>query len=229
MAENILSIGREALLNMNVLWATALLENAYHETCRIEVMESEEIEALEPSLQIDAKRHSPRLHFDRCDVLILDEIGKDISGTGFDTNVVGRYHTPYASGGPDITRIAVLDLTDKSHGNANGVGILDFTTKRLYDKMDFEEMYPNSLTSTVPTSVKLPMVLHNDREAIQAAIKTCNIGDKKKVTLVRMKNTLDVERIWVSETLLKTAEAHPQLEIDGVAEEMRFDSEGNLF
>jgi len=195
----------------------------------IEVLKSAEIEDREPALQQEAKRLSPRLHFPSLDVLILDEIGKDISGTGFDTNVVGRFHTPYASGGPDITRMAVLDLTEKSHGNANGVGILDFTTRRLFDKMDFEQTYPNSLTSTVPTSVKVPMVLHNDREAIQAAIKTCNISDVNQVRLVRMKNTLSTDRIWASETLLAEIASHDSLEIDGAPACLEFDAEGNLF
>jgi hypothetical protein len=229
MAENLPAIGRVFLEKRNLLWATALVENAYHETCMIEVLKSAEIEDREPALQQEAKRLSPRLHFPSLDVLILDEIGKDISGTGFDTNVVGRFHTPYASGGPDITRMAVLDLTEKSHGNANGVGILDFTTRRLFDKMDFEQTYPNSLTSTVPTSVKVPMVLHNDREAIQAAIKTCNISDVNQVRLVRMKNTLSTDRIWASETLLAEIASHDSLEIDGAPACLEFDAEGNLF
>lgn len=229
MAENLPAIGRIFLEKKKLLWATALVENAYHETCMIEILKGTEIEEREPVLQAEAKRLSPRLHFDQLDVLILDEIGKDISGTGFDTNLVGRFHTPYASGGPDITRIAVLDLTEKSHGNANGVGILDFTTRRLFGKMDFEQTYPNSLTSTVPTSVKLPMVLRNDREAIQAAIKTCNIADKNDVRFVRMKNTLSAERLWVSETLLDEVDSHGGLEIDGSPEDLEFDSEGNLF
>ncbi|MGI6425845.1 MAG: hypothetical protein ACOX2A_11800 [Tepidanaerobacteraceae bacterium] len=89
-------------------------------------MTIKKIESKEPVLQEEAKRLSPKLYFDKFDVLIVDEIGKDISGTGFDTNVVGRYHTPYASGGPNITRVAVLDITDRSHGNANGLGIVDF-------------------------------------------------------------------------------------------------------
>ena len=229
MHTNILAIGRTLLSATNILWAAAVLENAYHETCRIEILEATEIENLEPGLQEEAKKLSPRLHFDQLDVLILDEIGKDLSGTGFDTNVVGRYHTPYASGGPDITRMAVLDLTEKSHGNANGVGILDFTTRRLFEKMDAEQTYPNSLTSTIPMSVKLPMVLKNDREAIQAAIRTCNIADKERVRLARIRNTLALETIWVSEALIDEVQTHANLEIRGEPADLVFSQDGNLF
>ncbi|MBN1686696.1 MAG: DUF2088 domain-containing protein [Spirochaetales bacterium] len=229
MAENIESIGRAFLANANVLWALALLENSKHKTSRIEVLRADEIAGKEPALQEEAKRLSAKLYFDQLDVLIIDEIGKDIGGTGLDTNVVGRYTTPYITGGPDITRIATLDLTERSHGNANGVGIVDFTTRRLFDKMDFEQTYPNSLTSTVPATVKLPMVLHNDREAIQAAIKTCNIADKKAVRLVRCKNTNSLERIFVSEALLDEVSASGNLEIDGTPTAMQFNAEGNLF
>ena len=214
MAENIPAIGKVTLDSGRILFAVASLENAYHETARIEVLTPQEVVTEEPKLQEEAKRLSPCIHFDKLDVLIIDEIGKDISGTGFDTNMVGRYHTPYASGGPNIAKIAVLDITDVSHGNANGLGILDFTTKRAFDKFDFENTYPNALTSTVPMSVKIPMVLKNDKQAIQAAIKTCNILDKKAVRLARIKNTVAVAEIEISENLIEEARANPYLEVD---------------
>lgn len=228
MAENIPAIGRVVLQKTNILFAIGLVENAFHETCRIEVLRNEEIEAREPALLEEARSLSQRLYFDKLDVLILDEIGKDISGTGFDTNVVGRYHTPYATGGPQITKMAVLDLTDKSHGNANGLGILDFTTKRVFDKFQFEQTYPNGLTSTVPLTVKIPMVLKHDRHAIQAAIKTCNILDLEKVRLVRIKNTLSLSEIEVSESLLAEVKANPNLETIAQPYALPFDEAGNL-
>ncbi len=229
MAENIISIARVTLREANILFGIGLLENAYHETCRIEVLMPDEIEREEPALQEESKRLSPMLPFDSLDVLIIDEIGKDISGTGFDTNVVGRYHTPYASGGPDITRIAALDVTEKSHGNANGLGILDFTTRRAFDKFIFEQTYPNSLTSTVPTSVKIPMVLQNDRQAIQAAIKTCNILNKEEVRLARITNTLSLGEFEVSETLMEEVEGNANLEVASKPYALSFSDEGNLF
>ena len=230
MAENIPALGRVTLASGRILFAVGTLENAYHETSRIEVLRAGEVESREPFLQEEAKRLSPKLHLDELDVLVIDEIGKDISGTGFDTNVVGRYHTPYISGGPSITRILVLDITDVSHGNANGLGIVDFTTRRAYEKFDFENTYPNSLTSTVPASVKLPMVLKSDRQAMQAAIKTCNIPDKTTVRMARIKNTVILGEIEVSENLLDEVRANPYMEIDtrSAPAELPFDGEGNI-
>jgi hypothetical protein len=229
MAENILSIGRVTLAKSNIICGVGILENAYHETAKLEVLAREEIPVREPMLLEEAWRLYPKLYFEQLDVLIIDEIGKDISGTGFDTNVVGRYHTPFVSGGPAITRIAGLDITDRSHGNANGLGILDFTTRRAFDKFDFENTYPNSLTSTVPMSVKIPMVLKNDRHAIQAAIKTCNILDKSNVRLARIKNTVALDEIAVSENLLPEVRANRHLETLGQPHVLAFNDQGNLF
>lgn len=229
MAENILSIGQVTLARAKILCGVGILENAYHETARLEVMAGADIPQREPALLEEAWRLYPKLYFDRLDVLIIDEIGKDISGTGFDTNVVGRYHTPYASGGPTITRVAVLDITDRSHGNANGLGILDFTTRRAFDKFSFKDTYPNSLTSTVPASVKIPMVLSNDRQAIQAAIKTCNILDKSKVRLVRIKNTVALDEIAVSENLLPEVRENKHLQALGEPQALAFNDRGSLF
>ena len=229
MAENLQTMGRVTLAKAKVLCGVALLENAYHETARVEVLSGDEIPVREPALLEEAWRLYPRLYFDRLDVLIIDEIGKDISGTGFDTNVVGRYHTPYVSGGPTITRIACLDITERSHGNANGLGILDFTTRRAFDKFDFDNTYPNSLTSTVPTSVKIPMVLKSDRQAIQAAIKTCNILKKAEVRLARIRNTVALDEIAVSENLLGEVRANARLAVAGEPFALGFDPNGNLF
>jgi hypothetical protein len=231
MAENIPSIGRVSLREGNIAFGIGLLENAFHETCRIVVLKNEEIEGEEPALLEEVKRLQPKLFFPEIDLLVIDQIGKNIAGTGFDTNVVGRFHTPYAyaEDSPKVTRLAILDLTEQSHGNANGVGIADFTTRRLYDKMIFEQTYPNSLTSTVPISVKIPMVLANDRQAIQAGIKTCNRLDKENARLVRIKDTLSLGRIEVSESLVAEAEAGKNTEVEGRPYEMEFDGDGNLF
>ncbi len=229
MAENIPAIARVILEKTNLIFAVGVLENAYHELCGIEVLKNEEIEVGEPALLEEAKRLCPKIYFDALDVLIIDEIGKNISGTGFDNNVVGRYHTPYCSGGPIISKIVTLDITDVSHGNGNGLGILDFTTKRAFDKFSFEQSYPNSLTSTVPLSVKIPMVLKNDKQGIQAAIKTCNILDKTKVRMVRVKNTLRLGEIEVSENLIEEVRRNSNMEIVSSAYDLEFSEQGNLF
>jgi hypothetical protein len=158
----------------------------------------------------------------------VEEIGKDISGTGMDNNIIGRYTTPYPSGGPRISRIVVLGLTDDTHGNANGLGVADFTTRRVFDAFSFEQTYPNSLTSTATASVKIPMVLENDRLAIQAAIKTCNILNKKNVRLVRIKNTLHIDEIHVSTAMLEEVKQYENMKILGNPEPLRFDDRGSL-
>ena len=133
------------------------------------------------------------------------------------------------SEGPFITRIAALDITEASHGNGNGLGIVDFTTDRAFRKFSFEETYPNALTSTVPASVRIPMVLENDRLAIQAAIKTCNIADFRNVRLGRIKNTLEAHLLEVSENLLPEVRKNLRMEILSDPCELAFDERGSLF
>lgn len=229
MAENIPAIAEVALREKNFLFACGVVENAYHETCIIEVLNKDEIAGREPALLTRARELAPRLYFDQLDVCVMDEIGKNISGTGFDTAVVGRYHTPYASGGPRISKLGILDLTEESHGNANGIGMADFTTRRLYEKFRPEQSYPNVLTSTVPASVKIPMVLENDRLLFRAAVRTCNILDKSKVRLVRFRNTLELGTLEASVSLLPEIERSENLEVCSEPYELAFDREGNLF
>jgi hypothetical protein len=228
MAENVPAIGEVVLGSGKILMAIALLENPYHETCRIEVLAPGEVASAEPPLQEESRRLLPRFYTDSLDVLVIDEIGKNISGTGFDNNIVGRYHTQFISGGPEITRIAALDITEESHGNANGLGILDFTTRRAFDKFDFENTYPNSLTSTVPTSVKIPMVLRNDRQAVQAAIRTCNIGRYEAVRYTRIRNTLSLDEIEVSEPVAAELSGNPNVSVVSEPRTMAFDADGNF-
>ncbi|MDT8904097.1 lactate racemase domain-containing protein [Anaeroselena agilis] len=228
MAENIPAMAAVTLAKANIIAGVAIIENAYHETSRLAVLAGSEIMAGEPALLEEARRLCPRLYFDSLDVLVIDEIGKDISGTGFDTNIVGRYHTPNISGGPRIARMAVLDLTERTHGNANGLGLADFTTRRVFDKFDFANTYPNSLTTTATASVKIPMVLGSDRQAIQAAIKTCNIADKGTVRLVRIKNTVALDEIEVSESLLGEVAASRYMTAAGGPYALPFDVAGNL-
>ena len=191
-------------------------------------MSSPPIPEREIALQKHAKRLLPTLYFPSLDVLVVEQIGKDISGTGMDNNIIGRYTTAYPSGGPSITRIVVLGLTADTHGNANGLGIADFTTRRVFEAFSFEQTYPNSLTSTATISVKIPMVLDNDRLAIQAAIKTANIPIKNDVRLVKIKNTLRLDEIQVSASMMEEAGRHGKMRISGEPEPLRFDERGNL-
>jgi hypothetical protein len=142
--------------------------------------------------------------------------------------VTGRYPTPYAHGGPDVSKMVVLDLTYETNGNANGVGTADFTTKRLVAQTNWEATYANGLTSTVCAPTKTATTLDNDLLAIQAAVKTCNILDYEQCKLVRISDTLHVGEIEISINLLDEALRHPDIEVLTEAYELIFDAEGNL-
>ncbi|MFB9760823.1 lactate racemase domain-containing protein [Ectobacillus funiculus] len=229
MAENVPAMAKKIIEKTPVLFGVATIENAFDKVARIEVLAVEEIEEKEVELQKLAKQLLPKLYFEQLDVLVIDQIGKNISGDGMDPNITGRYPTPYAQGGPDVNKMAVLDLTHETEGNANGVGTADFTTQRLVDKMDLEFTYANGLTSTVCAPTKIATTLANDKEAIQASIKTCNILDFTKVKMVRIKNTLEISEIEVSEALLEDVVNHPHMELISDLYELPFNEKGNLF
>ena len=228
MAENILKMSRVMIAKLPILFGVATVENAYDRSCLIEVVPAGLMEEREPALLEEAKRRMPRIPFDRFDVLVVDYIGKNISGDGMDPNITGRFPTPFAKGGPEVTKVVVLDLTEETQGNANGIGAADFTTQRAVDKMDRVATYANGLTSTVVAPTKIPTTLKNDCYAIKAAVKTSNILDYTKVTLVRIKDTLHLGEIEISESLAEAARALPNAEILGEPEPMAFDEAGNL-
>ncbi|MFC2947840.1 lactate racemase domain-containing protein [Virgibacillus sediminis] len=228
MAEHVPAMAKMTMSKMPILFAVATVENAFDKVTQIEVLTPEEVEERETELQKLAKEMLPQIHVPQIDVLVIDEIGKNISGDGMDPNITGRYPTPYAYGGPDVTKMVVLDLTPETEGNANGVGTADFTTQRLVDKMDREATYANGLTSTVVGPTHISTTLPNDEQAIKAAIKTCNILDFTQVKMVRIKNTLEISEIEVSEALLDHVEQHDSMEKISEAKEMEFNEEGNL-
>ncbi|NMA01382.1 MAG: DUF2088 domain-containing protein, partial [Clostridia bacterium] len=141
MAENVLGMGRRIIEKLPILFGVALLENAYDQTSKIEVLPRELIEEREKELLVKSKGMMPRIMFEQIDVLVVDYLGKNISGDGMDPNITGRYPTPYAYGGPEINKIVVLDLTRETEGNANGIGTADFTTRRLINKINLEKTY----------------------------------------------------------------------------------------
>ncbi|MCI3919236.1 nickel-dependent lactate racemase [Paenibacillus sp. TRM 82003] len=226
MAEFVPEMATLMMNKLPIVFGVAAVENAYDETCHIEVLPAAHVYEREVVLQQMAKSRMPRLLFDSIDVLVIDYIGKNISGDGMDPNVTGRYPTPYASGGPDVNKMVVLDVTKESKGNANGVGTADFTTRRLADKMDFTATYLNGLTSTVCAPTKLATTLESDELAIKAAVKTCNVLDFNACKLVRIRDTLHLGEIEISTTLLDEARNHPDIEIVSEPYEWTFDSEG---
>ncbi|WP_127587617.1 lactate racemase domain-containing protein [Paenibacillus koleovorans] len=228
MAENVPAMARIMLDKLPILFGVALVENAFDQTCIVEVLPAADIEAREVVLLEEAKARLPQILFDQIDVLVIDYIGKNISGDGMDPNITGRYPTPYAHGGPDVSKMVVLDLTYETKGNANGVGTADFTTQRLVDKTDLAATYANGLTSTVCAPTKLATTLENDYYAIKAAVKTCNILDYTKCRLVRIQDTLHLGEIEISVNMLEEAKLHLDIEILTEPYDLKFNSEGNL-
>ena len=228
MAENIVDMAKIVLAKAPILFAVATVENAYDKVANMIVVPAAEIIEKDRQLLVEAKANMPQIFFDKIDVLIIDQIGKDISGDGMDPNITGRYPTPYASGGPEVSKMVVLDLTQSTHGNANGMGTADFATRKLVDKVDFKMTYANGLTSTVVGPTHMPTILDNDYDAIRAAIKTCNALALSKAKIVRIKDTLHLGELWISEELLAQAVEHPHITILSEPQSMAFDCEGNI-
>lgn len=229
MAENIVSFGNVILEKAKILFGIAILENPYDETYKITALTKQEITKKEPVLLDEAKELMPKIMFENFDILIVDEIGKNISGDGMDPNITATYCTPYAGGGPKIQRVVVLDLTEETHGNAFGIGMADITTKRLFEKTDFYSMYANAITNTVVHPTKMPMFMENDRNAIAAAIKTCTEIDKSRPKIIRIKNTLHLNEIYISEGLLEEARKNPNIEVLEEPKCFEFNDNNNLF
>jgi hypothetical protein len=199
----------------SVLFALGIVENAYEQTYRIEVFSREDILSMskEAALLEESKRIMGRLLFSEFDLLVIEEIGKDISGDGQDPNVTGLYITKCCTGGPQFQKCVIFDLTDETHGNANGMGGADIITRNLFDKIDFISTYTNAFTSTELLPVKMPMVAGSKEDALRIALKTCNGAAPGKQKVVWIKNTCALEEIVISEALLEEAKAHPQIEV----------------
>ncbi len=229
MEENLVANGKVILANPKVLFGLATIENAFDQTKKLVAVPAEKIFDEEPALLQESFANMPSLLIQEFDVLIIDESGKNISGEGMDPNVTGTWSTPYASGGPVKQKTVLLDLTDESHGNAGGFGMVDFSTQRAFDKMDFEKTYPNILTPTVTGPGKIPIIIANDELAIKAGIQTSNGIDQNNPRVIRIKNTLHIGEILVSEALVEQAKKTPGMEVIGEPEYMKFDENGNLF
>ncbi|BDF57404.1 hypothetical protein CE91St36_02210 [Christensenellaceae bacterium] len=221
--------GKAIMKHSNLLFGVGIIENAYDETYRIDALTPEEIVAEEPKLLLIAKSKMGSILFKEADVLVIDEIGKNISGDGADPNVSGVFCTPYADGGLKNQNAVVLGLTKESHGSAAGVGVFDAVSKRLYEQTDFEVTYPNAITNTVLLTVKMPIVMDNDRDTIALGVKCCNKIDYANPRIIRIKNTAHIEQIYISQALMEEARANPNIEILEEPQPFAFNEEGNLW
>jgi hypothetical protein len=224
------SVAREIMKHCRIAFGVAVVENQRDETEILRAIPADQIEAVERELLVKAKALQPRIPFDLIDLLVVDEMGKDISGTGMDQNVIGRTVIPYhqVPTHPKITRIFVRDLSAGSEGNAAGIGNADFTTRRLVDKIDRQATYMNAMTSSCPEAVRIPPYYDSDQEVIEAGLKTIGDIQPEKARIVQIANTLQLEEMMVSEAMLDEAGKMDSVSIIGAPGRMPFDALGNL-
>ncbi len=223
-------VGRFSLSKLPILFGLGTVENARHQTAQVKAMLPEALEETESHLLKAAWNLLGRIPFDFLHLLIVDEIGKDISGTGMDPNVIGRmYLFPNEEPkNPRYVRILVRDLTKKTAGNAVGMGLADFGTRWLANKVNFHYTYTNALTGLSPMRSKMPIIFETDREAIQGALKTVGLTQPPDAKVARIRNTLAVEYLQASEALLPEIKGQSHLEIVDGPWEFHFSESGDL-
>ena len=228
--KTLISSGNHIIARAPVTLGIGIVENGFGHTAQIRAVTPESFIKEEEQLLAYARTTCPHLPFDRLDVLVVDEAGKEISGTGMDTKVIGRimniYEPPLEH--PYITRIVLRDLTKTSHGNGLGLGLADFVTQRLVDKLNREYTDVNCVTAVTPEKGRLPIVGRTDRLAVEYAFSSAGPIDEKTARLCWIKNTMRLDRMFVSEALLEEVAAHPDLEVESELMPMRFSDEGTL-
>jgi hypothetical protein len=199
----------------NVGLGVAIVENAYDETAMIEVLPSETLVEREKELVKIAMGNMPALMIPDIDVLVVDEIGKNVSGAGYDPNILGKSYIldEFVLPVPEIKRMALFDVTDESHGNGIGVGAFDVITRRVFEKLDLEQMYANAIAVKCPEDAKIPIIANSEDEAIRIAVKVARGADRERLKLVRIKNTLQLETIQVSDALTEYVREHDTLSL----------------
>lgn len=226
LRESIPQAAALAIQRSNVVLGLALVENAYHQLHTVRAVPPERFHETDRELLRLSNALLPRVPFDRLDVLVVGWLGKNVSGSGMDYNVVGMWRRIGGERRPDFRRIVALNITPESEGNGLGIGIADFTTRRLVDQLDLRKTYMNALTANAPQTVKIPIVLASDREAIEVALKSAEPDGPARLAVIR--STLDLSELWVSEALLDEVAASPTLELLGPPGVLPFDHEGNL-
>ncbi len=230
--EIITAVADVVLEKCSVLCGLALVENAYDETGLIEAVAPGDFLEREKNLLVTSKEWMPRLPFEKIDLLVVDEIGKNISGSGMDTNVVGRKFRDHAATDRDSVsckRIFVRGLTPETHGNACGLGMAEFTNQRTVDSVNLVATRINAVTGGHPTAAALPMALPNDREAVETALQTVGLVEMDRSRVVQISNTLHVGEVLVSEAFAEELASRDDLEVMTEPQEMEFDEHGNLY
>jgi hypothetical protein len=225
------SVARLMRTKGKIAFGLGLVENAYDETAQVEASLPGDFELVEERLLALARRWLPRLPWREADLLIVDEIGKEISGSGMDTNVVGRkraFPRKEPEGQPQMRFVFVRGLSAHTHGNAAGIGLADFTTTRLVRAMNYQATVLNCLTSGYPASANLPVHFDSDREVIDAALAILGTRAPQDARILHIRNTLAVEEVEVSEPCLEQADRQTDFTVESRPYEVTFDAQGNL-
>ena len=225
------SVGQQVIDQCGVLLGLGIVENQYDQTALLKGVAPEEFVEREKELLVLAKKWMPRLPFDHVDLLIVDEIGKNISGAGMDTNVVGRkFHDNHAAEKeyPKVTRILVRGLTPETHGNASGIGTAEYAHRRAVEEMDREITYINCMTGNHPSGAHIPLYFDTDQICIEKALQTVGLREPGEEKIMRIHNTLDLGELLVSEAYRAEVEAREDLSIVEEAAPMPFDAGGDL-
>lgn len=226
----ITAVGGFILDTGKIAFGVGLIENAHEDTAKVVAIPAAKLLQTERELLVEAKAMMGKLPFDELDLLIVDWTGKNISGTGMDTNVIGRMMQNFEPEPlkPAILRIFVRDLTEESDGNATGIGLADFTTTRLVDKIDRHATYMNGITALGPQKSKIPFYYDTDHEAIDVALNTIGLTKPENARVIRIESTLRLTELDLSEALLNDAQLHSNLEVVGDLQSYEFDADGNL-
>ena len=225
------SVGKHVLEKCKVVAGVGIIENGYDETAKIAAVAPEEMEEREKELLVQAKQWMPRLPFQDVDFLIVDEFGKNISGAGMDSNVIGRkYYDNKAADDeyPKVKRIMVRSLTPETHGNAAGIGVAEFCSKKVMDEIDLNITRINCLTGGSPGGAKLPISFDTEREIVDSALAIIGLAEPPDARVLWIKNTLKVSEVECSEIFLDEARQRDDLEILTDLRPMAFDSHHNL-
>ena len=229
--EIITAVAASVIQKCRVVGGIGIVENAYDETALIEAVAPERFLERETELLKLAIRWLPRLPFAACDLLIIDRIGKNISGTGMDTNVIGRKYNDHAGTDRDTVRckrIFVRGLTEETHGNATGIGLAEFTNQRTADAIDRRITAINCITGLHPTAAMIPIAFETDRESIANALHTCGLVEPPQSKVIQIPNTLHLAEVLVSEAYLPQFAERTDLEQLSAPTDMAFDTRGDL-
>ncbi len=228
MGESLERFAPISLGKSNLLFSLAVVENAYDKIRLIRAVPKDRVMEVEPVLLQTAFEKMPKLPIEKLDVLVVDEMGKNIAGTGVDSNIVQRFSSPHMPARMVSKCLVVLDLTEETAGVASGMGLVNIATQRFFKKIDFFRTYPNAITSRTPMAVRMPIIMPNDRDAIRAGLVAAWEVDYDNPRVTWIKNTMRLDHMFISEALLPEAKLLSGVEVDATPIRFKFDRSGNL-